>query len=192
MSRESGFTLVELMITIALVAIIVGIAIPSFRDMIMNNRLVAQANDVVTLLNLGRSEAVKRGRRVVLCNTADPNAAPACQNGTTYSGGMLLFAKVSGNNSMTSFENNDELIKIGMPALGGIRLDSNGKGGTSVAFRGDGTIVNQTLGTPFPIRFYVCDSRGDTRGRMISVNAIGRVRSGDISSNDGPYCLPIP
>jgi type IV fimbrial biogenesis protein FimT len=59
-----GFTLLELMVTIAVVAIMATIAVPSFRDLIQNNRVTTQTNELVTALNFARTEAVKRGRAV--------------------------------------------------------------------------------------------------------------------------------
>jgi type IV fimbrial biogenesis protein FimT len=59
---NTGFTLLELMITIAIAGILVGVAIPSFTSIITSNRLTAYANELVTALNLARNEAVKRGR----------------------------------------------------------------------------------------------------------------------------------
>ena len=68
-----GFTLLELMVTIAVLAILTTIAVPNFRDLVQNNRVTTQANELVTALNFGRTEAVKRGRPVaVLITQEDP------------------------------------------------------------------------------------------------------------------------
>ena len=61
-----GFTLVELMVTIAVVAILATVAVPGFRDLIRNNRVTAQTNEIVSALNFGRTEAIKRGRSVTV------------------------------------------------------------------------------------------------------------------------------
>ena len=66
-SRPGGFTLVELMVTLTVLAILVGVALPSFRDMILNNRRTAIVNDLVSSLLLARSEAIKRGQPVSVC-----------------------------------------------------------------------------------------------------------------------------
>jgi type IV fimbrial biogenesis protein FimT len=71
MNRQSGFTLVELMVTIAIAAILLGLGVPSFRTLIENNRIAAASNDIVTALQFARSEAVKRAVLVDFCGTAD-------------------------------------------------------------------------------------------------------------------------
>jgi len=63
---QRGFTIIELMITLLIVAILSTMALPSFTQMIKNNRLTTQANELVLALNLSRSEAVKRGTSVTI------------------------------------------------------------------------------------------------------------------------------
>lgn len=59
-----GFTLIELMVTIAVAAILLAVAVPSFRHLIISNRLTTAANDVVTALTVARSESIKRNASV--------------------------------------------------------------------------------------------------------------------------------
>lgn len=61
---KKGFTLLELMVTLAVLAIVIGLAVPSFQQMIINNRLNTEVNTLVSALQLARSEAVKRGAEV--------------------------------------------------------------------------------------------------------------------------------
>lgn len=64
---QAGFTLMELMLTIGLAAVLFGLAIPSFRGIIANNQLVTQTNDLITAVTLARSEAIKRNSTVTFC-----------------------------------------------------------------------------------------------------------------------------
>jgi len=67
---QRGFTLIELMVTLAVAGILLGIAVPSFRQLIFSNRLTATANEVVTALTVARSESVKRNVRINFTATA--------------------------------------------------------------------------------------------------------------------------
>lgn len=59
-----GFTLLELLATMVVLAVLVGVAIPGMTELVRNNRVTAQTNELVTTLNFARTEAIKRGRRV--------------------------------------------------------------------------------------------------------------------------------
>ncbi|MDR1887811.1 MAG: GspH/FimT family pseudopilin [Zoogloeaceae bacterium] len=66
MRYSRGFTLIELMVAVALVAILLSLAVPSFRDTILKNRVSAATSDLVAALDMARSEAIKRGVEVYL------------------------------------------------------------------------------------------------------------------------------
>ena len=73
MKLGRGFTLLELMVAIAVLAILATVGVPSFRELIQNNRVVTQTNELVSALNFARTEAIKRGRDVELVVTqVDP------------------------------------------------------------------------------------------------------------------------
>ena len=65
-TRQQGFSLIELMITIVVAAVLLAVAVPSFRSVIQNNRLATSANQLVTGLTVARSEAIKRGQEVIV------------------------------------------------------------------------------------------------------------------------------
>lgn len=66
-TRQKGFSLIELMITIVVAAVLLAVAIPSFRNIILANELTTTTNEWVTAVNLARSEAIKRSAAVVVC-----------------------------------------------------------------------------------------------------------------------------
>jgi type IV fimbrial biogenesis protein FimT len=164
MDRESGFTLIELAIVVAVAGILLVVGVPALQDMVRNNRLVTETNNLVAHLNLARSEAVKRGFRVAVCSSADPEAAvPACDGGTDWDTGWVVFtdANASGAADVAA----DVLRRSG--AVAGA-TDVRTSGGT-LSFAADGSSAGGAAFT-----FAVCDDRGTARGRQIAVAGIGR------------------
>lgn len=87
-----GYTLVELLVTLAIGAILLAIAIPGYAFLVNRSRLAAVTNDLVTALHLTRSEAIKRGTRVTLCKTSSPmDDPPACDPAAEWHEGWLVF-----------------------------------------------------------------------------------------------------
>lgn len=93
MSNSGGFTLVEMVITVAVAALLLSVAVPSYRGLMQSSRITAQTNDIVSALHLARSEAVKRGVAVTLCPTTDGST---CAGATDWTSGWLAFTDHSG------------------------------------------------------------------------------------------------
>lgn len=90
----NGFTLVELIITLAIAAIITTMAVPSFQAMIRKNRMATQTNEFISALHLARSEAVKQGQRITICKSTNSTASsPACDtsNSIGWDRGWIVF-----------------------------------------------------------------------------------------------------
>lgn len=90
--RQTGFTLVELLVTMAVAAILLAVAVPSFRSTILSNRLTSTTNDLVGTLAQARSEAIKRGTRVTVCMSAD---GASCATTGTWAQGWISFVDVT-------------------------------------------------------------------------------------------------
>lgn len=69
--RSHGFTMIELMVTLVVLGVLLGVGIPSFNIIMVNSRTSALANDVTSAINLARSEAVKRAEQVTVCPSDD-------------------------------------------------------------------------------------------------------------------------
>lgn len=76
----SGFTLIELMVTLAVAAVLMAIAIPSFTSIINSSRLTSTANELVSSLQLARSEALRRNTRVRVCRSVNGTSCAAAGN----------------------------------------------------------------------------------------------------------------
>jgi len=167
---QTGFTLLELIITMAIAAILLTIAVPNFQTTIANNRLATQTNSLVTDINITRSEAVKRGTSVVLCSSADPNAvAPACLGaGNAWTSGWIVFVNGTGDVNPNQFSNaTDTLIKVSQ-AIGGTATILTAGALNIFTYNGDGTSAAAT--------FSICDNRGEAFGRQVQIRATGRPR----------------
>jgi type IV fimbrial biogenesis protein FimT len=88
--KPAGFTLMELMVTIAVAGVLVAVATPNLRTFLQNNRLSSAANDMLRSFQIARSEAIKRQQNVVVCASANPTLAnPTCSYGA-FSGWIVF------------------------------------------------------------------------------------------------------
>lgn len=101
MQGQHGVTLIELMVTLSITVIVLAIAVPSFRTSLTENRLAGVSYEFMGALNLARSEAVKRGRNVVLCKRANDNA---CAVGSNWSNGWIAYADNNANGALDAGE----------------------------------------------------------------------------------------
>ena len=122
---DNGFTLVELITTLAIGALLMTVAVPSFSTMFANNRITQQVNEYVFAINYGRSEAAKLNQMVVLCGSEDPTAAsPVCGGAPSANPpGWLLFATADSNDiTFNAADSNFTLLRVGTEDKTGIRI----------------------------------------------------------------------
>ena len=177
LKANAGFTLTELVLTMAIGVILAAIAAPAFNDFVADNRLITQTNDFITDLNLARSEAIKRNRRVTVCKSSNPTAAdPICDvtNDSNWSNGWVVFIDDDRNGQRTTSE---AILKRHDALAGGMLLyprtvDTTIKSYVSYIPRGITQVVG--VGTQTGI-FRLCDGRGLANGRAITVSQTGRV-----------------
>ncbi len=105
--RQSGLTLVELMVTLAVAITLLAIGIPAFQGIEANSRAAAQANALVTALTLARSEAVGRATPMTVCAAASATACAA--DSTGWVGGWLVFSDFDQDASTLAA---DEIVKV--------------------------------------------------------------------------------
>ena len=105
MTHHRGFTLIELLVTLSIASILIAVAIPSFRELSIRNRLVTYTNDFVATVNVARSEAVRRGSTVTICKSKDGEAC-----GGEWSDGWIVFHDANGNGEFD--EKDDTIVKM--------------------------------------------------------------------------------
>lgn len=167
-SAAAGLTLIELLVTIAIAAILAGLAAPSFRDMIVGNRLKSHASALLSSLLLARGEAIKRNGRVVLCKSAD---GAACTLNGGWEQGWIVFADSNNNAALDA----GETVIQRQAALGeGLRLTGNGNIANYVSYAAMGE-VRTTAGAIQPGTFTLCQlSASGGKARDIAISATGR------------------
>lgn len=84
-----GFTLIELMVALAVLAVLLGLAVPSFTEVSLSGRLRSLANGLVASATLGRSEAIKRNAVVTLCASSDGATCAATGEGDWHQGWIV-------------------------------------------------------------------------------------------------------
>jgi type IV fimbrial biogenesis protein FimT len=131
--RCRGFTLVELMVTVAVMAILAVVALPSLRGLVNSNRLRAGANETIAVLQAARMEAIRSNRRVVACMSAAPNAAtPTCA--TAGASGWIVFQDADRNGQYGASE---RLIRR-TTVTGNVQLLASTAFATGITFHSDG------------------------------------------------------
>jgi type IV fimbrial biogenesis protein FimT len=175
---QRAFTLVELMVTVTVAAVLLSVVAPWFATFVLNNRITSQTNDLLANLAVARSEAAKRSVRITVCASTTWNTTPpSCTGGgaTAWNQGYIVFADVNANGTFDAA--NDILLKVGEPLSGGNILTSSGFApGAGIAttdkfqYRPSGATSLTAAGGSFKL----CDNRLGNFGRAISISVTGR------------------
>jgi type IV fimbrial biogenesis protein FimT len=114
----TGFTLMDLLVTLTVLGILVAVGIPSFSSVIRNNRIAAHTNELVAALTYARSEAMKRGDVVAVCPSED---GETCADSNDWSTGWFVFV----DNNVDGARDADEILLQVWPAIEDVlELDS--------------------------------------------------------------------
>ena len=160
--RLRGFTLVELLMTLAVVAVLVTFAVPSFHSMLDSGKLTTASNALLSSIQLARSEAIRRGGRVVLCKSSD---GLACAERGGWEQGWMVFHDANNDGER---DRSEPVIQRMQPLAASLRLTGNSTVAKDVSFLSTGggfqagtlTVCNPSAG----------------QARLIVLNAAGRPR----------------
>jgi type IV fimbrial biogenesis protein FimT len=177
--KQAGLTLIELMITLVVGSILMVIAVPSFMSFHKDNRRVTQLNELVSGLNLARSEAIKSNATVALC----PSADGATCGGATYDNGWIVFLNKDADSPPTVTDASETILRTQSGVTGS---------GTSLRATGISTGLNFTpTGRPDASGdITYCDDRGAAEARDVLVSRIGLITSSHLHSDNSALTCP--
>lgn len=172
----TGFTLVEMMIVLAIVAILLGIGMPSFTDSMRDKRLSALTSEFISAIYVARNESLTRRKSITL------EAAPAgWAAGWTINDGDTVLHRYA-NPNPDAVEEQQILIFNGADTAIAPEL---------FTFSTKGQVSNSATNTIGNVSILICDDRDDERGRTLAVTAFGTVQNtahqdSDICANGRP------
>ncbi len=174
MPRNAGYSLTELLVVLALAALLLGLAVPAFTNLVLDARLVAAVNRLVHGIHVARHEALKTGADVVLCRS---RTGRQCTETGDFTQGLIVF--VNRDRDDPPRVDAGETVLQAEPAFGLAMLSANRR---TFVFRPFSRSVNGT--------FTACDRRGDRAARAVVVSYTGRPRAVPVAEADGARSCP--
>jgi type IV fimbrial biogenesis protein FimT len=196
-TRTSGFSLIELMVTLSVAAILIGLVAPNMRVFLLNNQLSGGVNDMLHSIQVARTEAIKRqlpaGGGVVVCGTADPTVADAALT-CDYATFKAWFVFVDSNANWQHDANEPVIERHGLlDAKVFVKTDANAR---IISFAASG--FANPAGVKVPMRTAVlCDSRGVQQvgaaatARALFITTTGRARASSTWNDVKNVALPL-
>jgi type IV fimbrial biogenesis protein FimT len=176
--RPAGFTLWELIWTLLVASVVLGLGVPSLRTVLLDGRRTADVNGFVLAVQLARSEAAKRGRPVVLCQSFE---GESCGYSERYDAGWLVFVNEDDKNPPQRSPD-EPLLWVHQPQLEGTIT------GNREVFEFRPFLVRSTNGT-----LTFCDARGPASARAVIVSYTGRPRVAAVDPRGDPLrCAGFP
>ena len=179
MSRETGFTLVELMIAMGLTALLLAMAVPAVTTLVSNSRQTGAVNDLVSSMHAARSAAITTNTRVTMCTSAGGSNCVAA----SWDQGWIVFSDRDSDQLVDA----DESVIASSNDVGSLSIEST-QFGEFLMYRPNGRVMNASVSGNLG-EFTVCDSRGSEHAKVLIVDLSGRPRtSTKLANGNAPAC----
>lgn len=179
MLRRGGFTLIEMLMTIAVLAVLCTLAMPSYGKLIGRTHVRTARDALNGALNQARLAAVDRRTQVVICPSADQRQ---CDRTTQWQHGWIVFADIDHDRKRSD---GDPLIAVAQAQPGGVAILTSG-GRLIVDYHPDGSAGGSNLALT------ICDrAAGATDAMRLVVNNAGRARSDTPDPARTAACLRV-
>ncbi|HRG14501.1 MAG TPA: GspH/FimT family pseudopilin [Pseudomonadota bacterium] len=153
--RQAGVTLIELIVTLTIAAILVALATPSFQSVMNSSRVSNPANEMIATLQLARMEAFRRGERTVVCRSENADSAsPSCTSASGDWGGWLAFVDIDANGAMGGTDVVLRATSVPAPTVV-TPSDRISSASNNIVFRPDG-LAHEANGTLLVAQVRVC------------------------------------
>jgi len=163
-TSSRGLTLLNLLISVSITTIMLGVAVPSTNSILTANRIAGQVNDLRGAIALTRSEAIRRNQHVVICKSMN---GQSCTNEGRWDSGWIIYADDNHNRKRDADE---ELVHVHGKTASGFIITYSAFGSRNyVAYRPTG--YTRTNGT-----FYICKPEDQKRSKALVLTKTGRVR----------------
>ncbi|MCL6416187.1 GspH/FimT family pseudopilin [Aestuariirhabdus sp. Z084] len=176
-AQQRGFNLVEVMVTITVLAILVTLAAPSYTTFIADQQIKATSKEIVRNIQYARSEAVSRNAVITMGRT------PGSAN-KAWEGGWQIYVDATPTGNSAFAAATDTMLRTVVRQAEGVTLSADNNANNWVSFRRDGRLL-ETAGINNVV-FAVCDGRGTDSGRAITINSIGRAQITDNPASCNP------
>jgi type IV fimbrial biogenesis protein FimT len=173
--RRRGLTLIELMVALALLALLATLAVPSFQRQIASANVTNAANELLLAASRARTEAIRLGARVTVCKSSDGTQCDTTSAG--WETGWITFVDPTRNATGPASVDTGETVTFAVSALSGVKILGNGDLANYISYSADGR-ARLMNGGFLAGRLRVCSPSAalddDHRARDLCISSTGR------------------
>jgi type IV fimbrial biogenesis protein FimT len=173
MQRVRGFTLIELMLILAVAGVLLSVAVPALQQFSNNSRQTGALNDFVSSMHIARNTAITSNARVTMCASAGGQNCEAVD----WNDGWIVFTDQNSNGQVDAGES----IVNSSSGIAGLDIQS-GEFPSFVMYRPTGRAMTVSVNGNSG-EFTVCDARGDKHAKAVIMDLSGRPRTSSYSQS---------